>query len=180
MFIIETDRLILRPLTQSDWKDTLEHRIDRENNKYISNMTEEEIRKVFEEKIQPWWQEDNKWLSLGVELKENKKLIGEVGFRYIDKKSSLGEFGYRFNRNFHGKGYATEASIALVNKLFEELKIHKLVAICDTENIPSFKIMEKLGMKKEAHYKDHSWRRDKWCDEYVYSLFNPGYRESNR
>lgn len=172
MFKIETERLILRPLTQNDWKDTFEHRSDIENSKYIYYMTEEEIRKIFDERIQPWSREENKWLSLGVELKENKKLIGEVGFRYLDKKSALGEFGYRFNRNYHNKGYATEASKALVNKIFKELKIHKLVAICDAENVPSYKIMEKLGMKKEAHYKEHSWRRGKWCDEFVYSLIN--------
>lgn len=173
MFTIETERLILRPLTENDWEDTFEHRSDSENNRYITSMTEEEIRHVFKERLQPWTQDENKWLSLGVELKENKKIIGEIGFRYLDKKNLVGEFGYRFNRKYHGKGYATEASEALVNKIFQEMKIHKLIAICDAENIPSYKIMEKLGMIKEAHYKEHSWRRGKWCDEYVYSLINP-------
>lgn len=178
MLTIETERLLLRPLSEDDWEDTLEHRSDHENNKYITDMSVEEIRKVFEERTRPWSGEDNAWLSLGVELKEQKKLIGEIGFRYIDKKNSLGEFGYRFNRLYQGKGYATEASAALVDKIFGELNVHKLVAICDAENIPSYRIMEKLGMTKEAHYRKHSWRRNKWCDEFVYSLINPSYREN--
>ena len=176
MFRIETKRLVLRPLTESDWEDTLEHRSDNGFNIYIQQMTKEEIRKVFEERLLPWTGEENKWLSFGIELKENKKIIGEIGFRYIDRKSSIGEFGYRINRHYGSKGFATEASAALVDKIFATFNVHKLVAICDAENIASYKVMEKLGMTKEAHYKEHSWRRDKWCDDLVYSLLNKNWK----
>ncbi len=62
--------------------------------------------------------------------------------------------------------------IGIINLLFEHVRVHKIAMHCSAENIASWKLMEKLGMKKEAYFKDHSFKNGKWCDDLSYGLLN--------
>ena len=74
---------------------------------------------------------------------------------------------------YQGKGYITEAAQALIEFLFNEGKIRKIVAHCSTENIGSWKVMEKLGFEREAYFKMHTKINGSWFDDYAYGLINP-------
>ena len=109
-----------------------------------------------------------------VVLKENNKLIGNI---YLEKgEFDTWEIGYVFNRRFQGKGYATEAASALVNKAFKEWGARRLVAMCTPLNERSWKLMERLGMRREGtllqniYFKTDEMNRPIWLDTYEYGL----------
>lgn len=171
---LETDRLHIRKTKPEDIEDALEHRLDNEVSRYTSDpMTREEAITFYDKRMLPWSGQENEWLSLTIILKETGKAIGELGFNYWSVKNQIGEFGYRLNSKYQGRGFAKEATEALIDELFNKHNVHKLMAVCDPRNTLSYRLMEKLGMVKEAHFEKQNYRRGEWVDEYVYSLLNP-------
>ena len=112
-----------------------------------------------------------------VVLRENKKMIGHLYFKQIDPKVMMTwELGYIFNPSYHKKGYASEAARALVEYAFQNYKIHRIRARCDPENPASWKLLEKVGFRREGHFKQFvTFRNDEsgkpiWLDTYEYGF----------
>lgn len=168
---IETERLVLRLMTEADFERYLDYAMDPEVMKYIMPTGSiEEIKERFGGFLADWDGEEGKWMALSVVLKETQQLIGDVGFRYSSVDHEQIEIGYKFNRTYHGKGFGTEAMKALVSLIVKEWDFHKLVAFCDPRNEASFGIMRKLGMEKEGHFKEHYKFGDEWQDELAYGV----------
>ena len=110
---------------------------------------------------------------IAVEEKTTHKMIGNV---YLGKREfeSL-EIGYVFHQNYWGKGFASESCLALIGQAFSN-GIHRIYAECDPQNINSWKLLEALGFRREAHLKQnvYFWKDEKgqpiWKDTYVYAL----------
>ena len=166
--ILETERLLLRRYTAEDLEDLYEYLSDDEVVQYepYKAMTKKEV-------------EDNLNWRIGtdemvaVELKDNHKMIGNV---YLGKRdfNSL-EIGYVFNRNYWGKGYARESCEAVVKYAFLN-GAHRVFAECDPNNVSSWYLLEALGFRKEAHFKQnvYFWTDEEgkpiWKDTYVYAI----------
>ncbi len=75
-----------------------------------------------------------------------------------------------FSRGFWEKGYATEASRALMDFGFAELGLHRIFATCDPANTASAHVLEKLGMKREGRLREHKWSKGKWRDSFLYAM----------
>jgi RimJ/RimL family protein N-acetyltransferase len=89
------------------------------------------------------------------------------------------ELGWCFDPDFQGKGYATECVFELLRISFAELRLHRVIANCFAENEPSWRIMEKVGMRREAHSVQDSLHRDHgWCDGFVYALLAEEHRRA--
>jgi RimJ/RimL family protein N-acetyltransferase len=87
------------------------------------------------------------------------------------------ELGWTFDPAHHGRGLATEAIRALLDICFDDLGLHRVVAACFTPNEPSWRLMERVGMRREAHHVKNSLHRDLgWQDEYVYALLADEHR----
>lgn len=87
------------------------------------------------------------------------------------------ELGWTFDPAHHGRGLATEAIRALLGICFDDLGLHRVVAACFTPNEPSWRLMERVGMRREAHHVKNSLHRDHgWQDEYVYALLAEEHR----
>ena len=168
--MIETNRLVVRKFKDTDFKDLYE---------YLSNP---EIYAF--EPGQPVSLREAEKLAidrakgsdfLAVVLKDNKKMIGHLYFKQIDPEAMLTwELGYIFNPSYHGKGYATEAARALVEYAFQNYKIHRIMARCDPGNPASWKILEKVGFRREGQFRQFgTFRNDEsgnpvWHDAYEY------------
>ena len=165
--ILQTDRLRLRRFQDSDLQDLYEY------------LSDEEV--VRHEPYKPMSLEETKnnlvWRvstdeMIAVELKENHKLIGNVYFGKRDFDSF--ELGYVFNRSFWGKGYACEACKAVIGQAFAD-GAHRIYAECDPQNAGSWKLLERLGFKREAHLRQnvYFWKDEQgnpiWKDSYVYA-----------
>lgn len=107
------------------------------------------------------------WLQMAVCLKDGT-LIGDVGIHFLDEYQS--EVGYSLSPIYQGKGYAIEAVRTVVNYLFSELKKHRVTASVDPDNVPSIRLLEKLGFRKEAHFIKSFRMEDRWADDCIYAI----------
>ena len=147
MILINTERLLIRQLKEEDFQDSIEHRIDPKVCKYISGpMTLKEVFQFVIEHSKAWEAKENERLALAVILLNENKLIGELMVKYNNKINKIVEIGFRFNQKYQGMGFAFEATQALIDYLFIQLNINKIIAICDKRNKASYSLMEKLGM----------------------------------
>lgn len=168
--IYKTERLILRKYTPDDLNDLYEYLSDSETVKYepYKPMTLQETKDNLN-----WRIETDEMIA--VELKSERKMIGNV---YLGKRDfDTLEIGYVFNRNYWGNGYAKEACETLIRKAFAD-GTHRIYAECDPENPNSWKLLESLGFKREAHLKQnvYFWKDENgkpiWKDTFIYSLLN--------
>jgi len=108
------------------------------------------------------------WHQLAIVEKESGALIGDVSIHFKDEKQA--ELGYTLSPGSQGRGFATEAVAAVVDWLFGKLKKHRLTATADARNKNSLKLMKRLGMRKEAHFKKSFWNGREWADDLAYAI----------
>ncbi|MBA3021984.1 GNAT family protein [Propionicimonas sp.] len=81
------------------------------------------------------------------------------------------EIGWALDPSIHGQGYGTELAVSLLAICFDGLGLHRVVGICFADNAASARVMEKAGMRREAHFRADSLHRDgRWYDTYCYAM----------
>lgn len=165
--IAETERLILRRYHEGDLQDLFEYLSDAK----VVEFEPYKQMSLDETKENLAWRIGTDEM-IAVELKSSHKMIGNV---YMGKREfGALEIGYVFNRNYWGKGYALESCQTLIRQAFSN-GIHRIYAECDPENIGSWKLLEALGFRREAHFKQNVWfwqddnGKPIWKDTYVYA-----------
>lgn len=166
--ILETPRLLLRPLELSDAEAMFEMDKNPEVHKYLWQMpaqTIEENIKVIEY-IQKQYAENNIGRFATI-LKETGEFIGWTGIKYINDHVENGntnfyDYGYRINEKFWNKGFATEASKAWLDYGFNEMKIDKMNAYTHFENGASNHVLQKVGFLFIENYQDKNNVTWKW------------------
>jgi RimJ/RimL family protein N-acetyltransferase len=176
---METDRLIVRNFKQDDWNDLYEYLSQKEVLRYEpgSTSSQDECMQLASERSKG----NNFW---AVCLKENDKMIGHLYFQQTDPAEFLTwELGYIFNPSYYRRGYATEASKRIIQYAFEELGAHRIVAMCNPGNAPSWKLMERLHMRREGYFKKKAFFRKNddgtpiWHDAYEYAILQEEWAE---
>ncbi len=160
--VLETDRLILRPLELSDAQEMFAMDKNPEVHKYLWQkpaQTIEESIKVIDYVLSQY--KTNKIGRFATILKDTKEFIGWNGIKFVTEQPENGninfyDYGYRLNEKFWGKGYATEASIAWLDYGFNQMKIEKMNAYTHAENQASNHILKKIGMSLIEKYLDNS------------------------
>ena len=165
--MIETDRLIIRDFEPSDVQSLFAYTSQNEVMHYLPEevQTIEEARKFVAENM------GDEARHFPVCLKENGQLIGHLAF-YPYFGNHTYEIGWVFNPTYFNNGYATEAAFATLKYGFEKMGLHRIIATCQPENIASYRIMEKIGMRKEGFFKKCIPYGDEWWDEYYYAILN--------
>jgi RimJ/RimL family protein N-acetyltransferase len=169
MKMIETERTTLRPIELRDNKEILSYRSDSETNKYQGwipktlNDVDELISKNPQEFNKP-----ETWFQLVIINKANDTIIGDVGIHFIDNYQS--EIGCTLRKKCHGKGFATETLKAVIDYLFVVLDKHRIIVSIDPENAESIRLVERLGFRKEAHFKKSLLINGEWVDDVVYAI----------
>jgi RimJ/RimL family protein N-acetyltransferase len=107
--------------------------------------------------------------ALAVELRESGAPIGHVNL-IVDAANRQGEIGFLFHPDHQGRGYATEAGRALLAVAFEEYGLHRVYGRLEPRNEASARVLEKLGMRREAHLIENEWVKGEWQSECVYAL----------
>jgi RimJ/RimL family protein N-acetyltransferase len=109
------------------------------------------------------------WFQFAVELKETGQLIGDCGLK-TEEDGQQAEIGFTLSREHQGKGYAFEAVSRLLDYAFDELGLHRIVAIADQENARSVALLERLGMRREGSFTQNSWFKGHWASEHLYAI----------
>jgi RimJ/RimL family protein N-acetyltransferase len=104
-------------------------------------------------------------LTLGVELVEAGRVIGDVMLFLGSVEHRGGEVGWVFHPDYSGRGYATEATHAMLHLAFDQLGLHRVIARIDARNVASLRLSERLGMRPEAHLIQNEWFKGGWSDE---------------
>ena len=177
---LETPRLILRPFQDTDLEAFLVYRNDPEVAQYqgwdVPYPREKGLQFIDLMKTSnPTSQ--GEWYQVAVELKSTGGLIGDVAFCTMvsDEKQAL--MGYSLARPYWHNGYAFEAVGRLLQYLFDDRGLHRVVAECDVENVASWKLLEKLGFRREAHLVENIFFKGKYGSEYHYALLGREWRK---
>ena len=140
-------KLTLEPLGLKHLNTVHEYASDIENTRYMVHLPNETIEetKAFLERVSDEWAKEE---PFGYEF---AVLLGDVHIgavcAYLNEERTEAEIGWIINKKYWRKGYAFQAATLLLVFCKNELNIHKFSAVCDTENIGSYRVMEKLGMK---------------------------------
>jgi len=172
---LETERLILRGFCKNDFEAVHSYASNIDNIKYMiwGPNDEHETKKFIQECIE--WETKVPCLhyDFAITLKENGDLIGGCGV-YLDEKLTTGMLGWILNKGYWKQGYMPEVGKALLKYGFEGLKLHRIYATCNADNYGSFRVMEKCGMRKEAHFVKNCYGRvgleKQWYDQYHYGM----------
>lgn len=169
---IETERLILRRFCKSDLQDLYEYLSDEEVVRFepYKPMDLQEAENTLN------WRMTTEEM-LAVELKASGKMIGNV---YLGQRDfEVRELGFVFNRQYWGQGYARESCKALMQHAFAT-GVHRIYGECDPENVHSWRLLERLGFRREAHLREnvYFWKDEQgnpvWKDTLVYAILNEG------
>lgn len=175
--VYATPRLIIRRFLAKDLMDAYEILSDPEVAKYEhwDAFDMEEVREDLELQgsVEPGTCEV--WNEFAVTLRDGGKCIGNISFKRSEAEQGQAEMGFHFNRAYHGRGYGKEAVIGLIDWLWG-LGIHRIWAVADIRNEASWRMMEKLGMRREGHMLGNCRVKGEWCDEYLYGLLEPEWR----
>ncbi|MDO4522641.1 MAG: GNAT family N-acetyltransferase [Eubacteriales bacterium] len=166
---IRTKRLILKPSGMKYNQDVNEYAMDLENTKYqlaLPNKSEEETKEFLRMVEAEWNKENQNYFEFS--MLYDDKCIGGIGITIED---GVGELGWTVNKRYWRNGFAFEAAETLIKYFSEHMDIRHFIAHCDAENVPSYKLMEKLGMKKTGEWggrRNRSASEDSF--EYQYEL----------
>ena len=155
--ILETDRLLLREFVMDDVEDFFKMVSDPDVTRYTSDggKTLEEARKGLEERLFQDYRKYGygRWAAV---YKPTGKVIGFAGLKYLDDVNEV-DLGYRFFKEYWGKGLATEASRAVLAYGVDNLQLRRIIGIADIENKASIRVLEKVGFtfEKFTTYRDH-------------------------
>jgi RimJ/RimL family protein N-acetyltransferase len=179
---LETARLHLRPFEPGDLDALYAIQGDTENARWLYNdaRTLDETRELLAHKVAgSALRGDGEWLSAAVVLQATGDVIGDVSLRWTSALHRQGEIGFVFHRSHHGNGYATEAARPLLDFAFDELGIHRVVGRLEPRNLGSARVLEKLGMRREAHLVENEWVKGEWQSELIYAVLAREWRAAS-
>jgi RimJ/RimL family protein N-acetyltransferase len=171
---IPTKRLILRPFrVEDDLEDAYAYMSDPEVVRYLywEVRNRDQVRAFLGERAAR---------VLAIELPAAGHVIGEVMLRQASEEHRQGEIGYVLNPAYQGKGYAGEAAEAMLRHGFEALGMHRIFGRLDARNRSSAALLERLGMRLEAHHVHDELFKGEWSDTLVYAMLEDEWRSISR
>ncbi len=169
---LQSARLVLRRFTDLDLARFQAYRNDWEVSRYQSWETftqAEALQFIGEQKrLEPLL--PGRWFQIAVALRESGLLVGDCAVKIMEEDARLAEIGFTFAREHQRKGYATEAVRRLLDFLFKEAGLHRVVAITDCENKAAIALLERTSFRREGHFRQNVWFKGKWGDEYLYAI----------
>ena len=173
---LETHRLRLRLPTLEDSPAILDFHSDEQTLEYwghelISDLSQAEdiIRTNLE------WVESGSCLHWSIEYRSSGEVIGACTLFKIDEQNRHAEVGYILNREYWGRGLASEALEAMIEYAFGTMDMHRLEADTDPRNVASLALLAKFGFIKEGFFRERWWVHGQWLDSDMLGLLKSDY-----
>ena len=172
--LASTDRLVLRRFVPQDFEAYSAYRSLREIYRFLYRdpPSLEALRERFDARLNSSFSEDGDTLLCAVIRREDGALVGDVSLTFANKAALQAELGYTSNPAYAKKGYATEAAEAMITLGFEKFGFHRIFARLDAKNTGSVGVVERLGLRREAHLIENDRFNGVWGDEYVYAVLS--------
>jgi RimJ/RimL family protein N-acetyltransferase len=176
---VRTERLSLRPATWNDLAPTWEFRRRDDVAQWLTRApaTISEYRPLFLDRTS---------LAKSLVIELDGHVIGDLMLAVEDAwgqaevaeegRGAQADLGWVLHPDHGGRGYGTEAVRELLRIAFKDLGVRRVTANCFTDNVPSWRLMERVGMRRETHaVQDALHRSGQWMDSYVYALLDHEY-----
>jgi RimJ/RimL family protein N-acetyltransferase len=170
-----TERLSLRPFRDDDLDAfyAIQRRPDVVRYLYWEPRSREETREMLERrKLQTQIEREGEGLHLAADLRASGTLAGHFNLVLSSQEHRQGEIGFVMHPDHHGQGYASEGARLMLRLGFEELGLHRIVGRCDARNVASARLMERLGMRREAHLIENEFVKGEWADELIFAMLD--------
>lgn len=168
---LETDRLILRPLRMRDAEDLFSYASDPAVSRHVLWNTHESLgdsRQFLRAAIRQY--RKGQPGSFGIVLKSSGRLIGTIGFMWVNVDNKSAEVGYSLSRNYWNQGLMTEALRAVIAFGFDELRLNRIEAQHETDNPASGRVMVHAGMQKEGVLRQRLINKGRFVDVALYAI----------
>jgi ribosomal-protein-alanine N-acetyltransferase len=170
-FPIRTARLVLREFKATDESDVHEYGSDLAASRFVlwSPNTPKDTHDVLSDRLDKQRTWPRKEVDLALQLSSEEKIIGSISLNIESSADPIASLGYVVNPRYWGQGYATEATDALLSCASRVLRLHRVWATCDVRNVASWRVMEKVGMRREAVFRRDVLQKGEWRDSYLYA-----------
>ena len=178
---IETDRLLLRRFEYTDNDAMLKYWIADET---IQSMysepvytTKEAVKELLDKYISSYERAD--YYRWAIILKETGECIGQIAYFLVDNKNHFAEIEYCIGSEFQCRGYATEATKAVIAFGFDEINLHKVQICTKTINQPSKRVIEKCGLTYEGTLRDYFFMNGEYVGRHYFSILRSEYEKND-
>jgi len=120
------------------------------------------------------------WFQIAIALKSNNTLIGDVALHTLDEDPNQVEIGFTLEPIYQNQGYAKEAVECLLGYIFNVLKKHRVIAVADVRNEKSINLLQKIGMRKEAHFVKNYLSNGEYTDEFHFAMLKEEWDEKKK
>lgn len=172
---LETERLRLRTFQSADLDAVMGYHALPEVQRYLDWKARDrtEVRAALDVMCaQTRLTRPGDVLALAVCRLNDDTLIGQVTLRWTDATAAQAELRFVFNPAFRRQGYAREAVRAMLDLGFDQLALHRIFARCDASNQPSARLLRVLGMRLEAHFREHALFQGEWDEELHFAVLD--------
>ncbi len=169
---LQTRRLRLREFHPADWPDVHAYTSDPEVWRHMpaDPGTLEETHALIHWCLMQAAVEPRLIYDLAVVLTAEQTVIGWCRFAWREDELRQAEIAYLLNRHYWGQGLATELAQELLRFGFQTQHAHRIFATARPVNRPSWWVLEKVGMQREGHLRQHRWMKEAWHDSYLYAM----------
>ncbi|HLN72440.1 MAG: GNAT family N-acetyltransferase [Methylococcaceae bacterium] len=168
----ETKRLLLRPIEKSDAEAVFHYRSDARVNRYQGWIPASisDVHYFINYKVSREMNLPGTWVQFVLIHKDQNQIIGDIGIHFLSADTFQVEMGCTLDQLYHGKGYASEALKQMIHYLFHVLDKRRIIASIDPGNESSIQLFERLGFRKEAHFRESIYQNGQWADDLVYAI----------
>lgn len=180
---IETDRLQLRTFERGDLDGLSAYHSLPSMQRYVFKQTRDAADVVGALTLlrgHVSLQRPGDTLTLAMVRKGDKALIGHVSLGWSDATAGQGEVRFCINPSFAGQGFANEGLSALFDLAFDQFRIHRIFMRCDGRNHHSIKLLQQMGMRLEAHYREHALFQGEWDEELHFAILDREWQRSSK
>lgn len=171
--ILQTQRLLLSLLTLEDGATFASYRNDPEiaRYQYWYPVTEEAVRDLVGQHHRLPFGTQDQWFQFGIRLQTDQTLIGDIGIHFLDSQFEIAEIGYAISKPYQQQGYAAESVRAMLSYCFTNTPLTQINATCDSRNILSMHLLEKVGFTQQLIRPNAIFLRGEWSTEvdFVYT-----------
>ena len=174
---LETKRLLLMEFLKNHSEELFKMRSDDRVLKYLdrdTHKTVEESELMIEEMIRSYNNKEGiNWI---IREKDTLNVIGYIGYWRMIRKNVRAEIGYAMKPEYWGNGYMQEALTKVIEFGFNEFYLHSIEGNVNPGNVSSINLLEKLGFKKEAYFREDYLYNGRFLDTAIYSLLETDYQ----
>ena len=169
-----TPRLKIRNLRETDLEDFYLYRSNPDVTKYqgFETFNRDQAKTFIAEHLNKFLIVPGEWVQYAIENIQTGKLIGDCAIYLHQADSRIAEVGITISHVYQKQGYAREAMLGMMDYLFREKGIHRIVETVDAENEASIRLFKSLSFRQEAHFIENVFFKGKWGSEYQFAMLS--------